>query len=143
MLCVVSFAQCSQSLLVQTSSSVIVGCTAVAWPYKATCNNSGVLLCLRERWWLMKRDAVFGQIYTNQFGAGLITAALFGVSASQSAGGVTGEGIRNHEQVVEQLHKQIQATAYETFGGRWYESFKRKIDAEMAARESLCVFHRK
>lgn len=73
---VVIFARCSQSLLVQASSSVIVGCTAAAWSHKATCNNSGVFALPV---WRVVVDGVRCCVWANlpnQVGAKLITAAF-------------------------------------------------------------------
>lgn len=130
--CEVSFAWSPQSLLVQTSSSVIGGYMAVASPHKATCNNRGGSLCLHEGWWLMKWIAVFGQIFTNQFGPKLTTAALSCVTTFVRV------GIHKREQVLRVTQTESMFKKKES--RKRYIDLKRQTDAEKAVREILCVF---
>ncbi len=97
--CVVCIGWSPQSLLVQTSSSVIVGYMAVASPHKATCNNRGVLLCMKGAgWW--SEVLCLGRFAQTSLAPDFPVSLLHGVHGGRGTGRK-----RNRERVVRQLHK--------------------------------------
>lgn len=80
----------------------------------------------------MKWIAVFGQIFTNQFGPKLTTAALSCVTTFVRV------GIHKREQVLRVTQTESMFKKKES--RKRYIDLKRQTDAEKAVREILCVF---